>query len=85
LLYSLTENSVFQPSLESMARHHSYFLCFWPLAKCNWRPELAERGERTELSFEVMNPVEMSGYKLRKMRLFIRSLDSLRGSKNFHS
>jgi len=22
----------------SMARHHSYFLCFWPLAKCNWRP-----------------------------------------------
>ena len=23
-----------------MARHHSHFLCFWPAAKCNWRPLL---------------------------------------------
>jgi len=31
----------------------------------------------------VKNGVEMSGYKFRKMmRLFIRSLDSLRGSKD---
>ena len=21
-----------------MARHHSHFLCYWPVAKCNWRP-----------------------------------------------
>jgi len=34
-------NSVFQLGLESiMARHHSYFLCFWPPAKRNWRPLL---------------------------------------------
>jgi len=38
LLCSLTVDSALRLGLESMARHHSYFLCFWPSAKCNWRP-----------------------------------------------
>jgi len=42
-MFALQFNSKFYFSAGSLlycplARHHSYFLCFWPLAKCNWRP-----------------------------------------------
>jgi len=49
--------------LEYIARRHSHFLCFWPAAKCNWRPLSYYTTSTVENQSALLSPAGACGLR----------------------